>query len=187
MIPTPQDYTAGSPPHLPHSPYSSPLIRRTSSDLYQCIEEHRRISEDVARYIFAQMVEIVQSLLDHGIVHCDLKVGAARTKYVESGLILGLLQDQNFCIDHFWKVCVIVSEFLRGRVAHLSFRSQVKLIDFGSAVIFDPETSRPPLLKGEPIPVSRRRAPLTPSDSQVSSEPAGSPHPRSSRASGTTR
>ncbi|KAK4695709.1 hypothetical protein P7C70_g8500, partial [Phenoliferia sp. Uapishka_3] len=103
-----KDFTAGSPPNTPVSPYSSPLIRRSSSDLYQCIEEHRVLSEDVARYVFAQIVETVQSLLDHGIVHCDLK-------------------DQNFCIDSNWKV---------------------KLIDFGSAVIFDPETSRPPLLKG---------------------------------------
>lgn len=64
--------------------------------------------EEVARYIFARMLETVESLLDHGIVHCDIK-------------------DQNLTVDAQWKV---------------------KLIDFGSAVIFDPETSRPPLLKG---------------------------------------
>ncbi|KAL8283916.1 hypothetical protein RQP46_005348 [Phenoliferia psychrophenolica] len=94
-----RDYTEGSSPHAPvASPYSTPLIRRSSSDLYQCIEENRRIPEDISRYIFAQIVDIVQSLLD-----------------------------QNLTIDSCWKV---------------------KLVDFGSAVIFDPETSRPPLLKG---------------------------------------
>lgn len=39
----------------------------------------------VARYIFAQMLETVESLLDHGIVHCDIK-------------------DQNLTVDAQWKV-----------------------------------------------------------------------------------
>ena len=60
-------------------------------------------------------------------------------------------QDQNFCIDYHWKV---------------------KLIDFGSAVIFDPDTSRPPLLKGTHSP---RR------------EPFADSHPPSTGLVGTRR
>ncbi|KAM0753280.1 kinase-like protein [Meredithblackwellia eburnea MCA 4105] len=95
----------GPTPVYRPSPQALPV---SSSDLYQCLEEHRQLPEVIARYCFAQLIDTVQTLLDHGIIHCDLK-------------------DQNMCIDRNWKV---------------------KLVDFGSAIIFDPETMRPPLLKG---------------------------------------
>lgn len=49
--------------------------RRASYDLFECIEQskHKRLSENQARYIFAQVVEAVHYLNSQGITHCDIK------------------------------------------------------------------------------------------------------------------
>ncbi|KAI0769794.1 kinase-like protein [Trametes elegans] len=49
--------------------------RRPSHDLFECIEQsrHKRLTENQARYIFAQVVEAVYYLDSQGITHCDIK------------------------------------------------------------------------------------------------------------------
>lgn len=84
-------------------PRPAPMERRTSHDLFECIEQHQRFSEDVAAWIFAQIVEAVYYLSALGICHRDIK-------------------DENCVIDSDWNV---------------------KLIDFGSAVISDPRKPAP--------------------------------------------
>ena len=58
-------------------PPSAPpkFSRRPSHDLFECIEQskHKRLSEDEARYVFAQVVEAVYYLESQGITHCDIK------------------------------------------------------------------------------------------------------------------
>ncbi|CAO3664701.1 hypothetical protein G6F70_002627 [Rhizopus microsporus] len=71
------------------------FVRRTSCDLFECIEQHKYFEESNARKIFKQIVECV-AYLDHlGVCHRDIK-------------------DENIVIDQNF---------------------QVKLIDFGSAVL----------------------------------------------------
>ena len=50
-------------------------IRRASHDLFECIEstKSKRFSEDDAKYIFAQVVDVVIYLYNNGITHCDIK------------------------------------------------------------------------------------------------------------------
>ncbi|PWN46347.1 kinase-like protein [Ceraceosorus guamensis] len=81
----------------------APMERRSSCDLFECIEQHSRLSENKARWVFAQIVEAVYHLDTMGITHRDIK-------------------DEN---------CVIDADF------------NVKLIDFGSAVIADPRKPPP--------------------------------------------
>jgi serine/threonine protein kinase len=49
--------------------------RRPSHDLFECIEQspHHRLSEDQARYIFAQIVDAVHYLDQQGVTHRDIK------------------------------------------------------------------------------------------------------------------
>ena len=51
------------------------FTRRASHDLFECIEQskHKRLSENQARYVFAQVVEAVYYLDSQGITHCDIK------------------------------------------------------------------------------------------------------------------
>ncbi|KAI8972200.1 kinase-like protein [Trametes punicea] len=51
------------------------FTRRPSHDLFECIEQskHKRLTENQARYIFAQVVEAVHYLDSQGITHCDIK------------------------------------------------------------------------------------------------------------------
>ncbi|GAA5902924.1 hypothetical protein JCM5296_006332 [Sporobolomyces johnsonii] len=94
------------PPTSPHAlspPRPAPMERRSSCDLFECIEQHSRFDNATAKYVFAQIVEIVHALGQIGICHRDLK-------------------DENVVVD-------------------LNYR--VKLIDFGSAVIFDPRQPPP--------------------------------------------
>lgn len=51
------------------------FTRRPSHDLFECIEQskYKRLSENQARYIFAQVVEAVYYLDSKGITHCDIK------------------------------------------------------------------------------------------------------------------
>ncbi|KAF9163962.1 hypothetical protein DFQ26_001963 [Actinomortierella ambigua] len=49
------------------------LVRRTSCDLFECIEHHSKFSEAQARVIFKQIVECVDYLNSRGICHRDIK------------------------------------------------------------------------------------------------------------------
>lgn len=82
---------------------AAPMERRSSCDLFECIEQHSYFPEDRARWIFAQIVEAVYELGKKGIYHRDIK-------------------DEN---------CVVDRDF------------NVKLIDFGSAVVTDPRRPAP--------------------------------------------
>ncbi|CAD6897508.1 unnamed protein product [Tilletia controversa] len=84
-------------------PRPAPMERRSSCDLFECIEQHSRLSEEQARWVFAQVVEAVFYLDRLGITHRDIK-------------------DEN---------CVVDADF------------NVKLIDFGSAVVSDPRAPAP--------------------------------------------
>ena len=46
-----------------------PMLRRSSCDLFECIEQHSRLSEDQARYVFGQIVDVVYHLASMGICH----------------------------------------------------------------------------------------------------------------------
>lgn len=63
-------------------------IRRPSHDLFECLEQskNKRFTESDAKYIFAQVVEVVDYLDRHGITHCDIK-------------------DENVVVDENLKVC----------------------------------------------------------------------------------
>ncbi|KAK4701687.1 hypothetical protein P7C70_g4542, partial [Phenoliferia sp. Uapishka_3] len=98
-------------PDLVATPVSSPMLsplelspprpvamaRRSSCDLFECIEQHNRFDEKTARFVFRQIVNVVYELGKHGIFHRDIK-------------------DEN----------IVVSDDY-----------EVKLIDFGSAVIYN--------------------------------------------------
>ncbi|KAF8210271.1 kinase-like domain-containing protein, partial [Mycena galopus ATCC 62051] len=58
-------------PVAPRPEYS----RRPSHDLFECIEqsEHKRLSEDQARYVLGQVVDAVYYLDCHGVTHRDIK------------------------------------------------------------------------------------------------------------------
>jgi len=47
--------------------------RRQSHDLFECIEEYQRLSESQARYIFAQVVNVIDYLDGIGVTHRDIK------------------------------------------------------------------------------------------------------------------
>lgn len=49
------------------------MMRHSSCDLFECIEQHSRFSEDTARHVFAQVVEVVYQLGKLGICHRDIK------------------------------------------------------------------------------------------------------------------
>ena len=51
----------------------TPMARRSSCDLFECIEQHKAFPEEIARYVFAQIVEVVWALGKLGIVQRDLK------------------------------------------------------------------------------------------------------------------
>jgi serine/threonine protein kinase len=54
-------------------PRPAPMERRSSCDLFECIEQHSRFDEATAKYVFAQVVEIIYALGQMGICHRDLK------------------------------------------------------------------------------------------------------------------
>ncbi|OZJ06525.1 hypothetical protein BZG36_00544 [Bifiguratus adelaidae] len=55
------------------SPRPGAMTRRTSCDLFECIEEHTRFPEDTARTIFLQIVACIYYLDQIGISHRDIK------------------------------------------------------------------------------------------------------------------
>ena len=68
----------------------TPMARRSSCDLFECVEEHGRFSEEIARSVLSQIVEVVYALGKLGIVHRDLK-------------------DENIVIDANYKVRLSLS------------------------------------------------------------------------------
>lgn len=54
-------------------PKPSLLVRRTSCDLFECIEHHSKLTESQARLIFGQIVDCVHYLNSKGICHRDIK------------------------------------------------------------------------------------------------------------------
>ena len=50
-------------------------LRRPSHDLFECIEQSKdkRLSENQARFVFAQVVEAIHYLDSQGVTHCDIK------------------------------------------------------------------------------------------------------------------
>ena len=66
---------ASVPEHIKNLPsMGRPRLceRRPSQDLFECIENNQ-LSEDQARYVFAQVVAAVSYLHAHGIYHRDIK------------------------------------------------------------------------------------------------------------------
>jgi serine/threonine protein kinase len=102
----------GSPASLP-LPRPAPAIRRSSCDLFECIEQRSKLSENEARYVFAQVVSTCYFLHCHNIYHMDLK-------------------DENLVIDNKLKVRNDLAATCLAIVSRIY--PQVKLIDFGSAV-----------------------------------------------------
>ncbi|KAG0362263.1 hypothetical protein BG005_006249 [Podila minutissima] len=62
-----------SPIEAYEPPKPALLVRRTSCDLFECIEHHSKFSESQARMIFKQIVECVSYLNAKGICHRDIK------------------------------------------------------------------------------------------------------------------
>ena len=54
-------------------PSAPPMLRRSSCDLFECIEQHSRLPEEQARYVFGQVVDAVWYLNQKGICHRDIK------------------------------------------------------------------------------------------------------------------
>ncbi|KZO99011.1 Pkinase-domain-containing protein [Calocera viscosa TUFC12733] len=66
--------TSPFPMHLAPAAGARPTpVRRASYDLFECIERHTRLSEEVARHIFRQVVHAVSYLHVLGIYHRDIK------------------------------------------------------------------------------------------------------------------
>jgi serine/threonine protein kinase len=99
--------------------------------LFECLEQskNKRFSEKDAKFIFAQVVDIVDYLDRHGITHCDIK-------------------DENVVVDkdlrvslHRLSTSTVKTEF------DTPLNKQIKLIDFGSVVVADPSQPRPTYTK----------------------------------------
>ena len=80
LLHTTEPFSSSAEPENLLQPPSNPdarpsFSRRPSYDLFECIEQskHKRLSENNARYVFAQIVEAVYYLDSQGITHCDIK------------------------------------------------------------------------------------------------------------------
>lgn len=73
------------------APRPPKFVRRPSHDLFECIEQsdNKCLSEDQARYVFAQIVDAVDYLDSLGVAHRDIK-------------------DENIVIDENLKVCSVL-------------------------------------------------------------------------------
>ncbi|KAF4567465.1 hypothetical protein EYR40_006468 [Pleurotus pulmonarius] len=75
-LPQPRNNTVKKLDHSKQLAINRPeFSRRPSHDLFECIEqsEHKRLSQDQARYVFKQIVEAVYYLDVQGVSHRDLK------------------------------------------------------------------------------------------------------------------
>lgn len=57
----------------PSAPQPSLMSRRSSCDLFECIEQHTKFNEEQSRMIIGQIVDCIQYLYSRGICHRDLK------------------------------------------------------------------------------------------------------------------
>ncbi|CAE6448937.1 unnamed protein product [Rhizoctonia solani] len=134
-IPTLRRASSSSPhDEIPLGPRGSlPLLaarpqmpRRASYDLFECIEQHERLSEGQAKYIFAQVVETVWYLDSIGITHRDIK-------------------DENLVIDREFKVkfidfgSAVIRDVRKPPPTYTSF--------FGTVTFASPGENKPLLLK----------------------------------------
>lgn len=55
-------------------PRPAPMLRRSSCDLFECIERHSRLPEDQAKFVFAQIVDVVNYLASYGIYHRESRL-----------------------------------------------------------------------------------------------------------------
>ncbi|KDE02763.1 CAMK protein kinase [Microbotryum lychnidis-dioicae p1A1 Lamole] len=99
---------------------SMPMMRRSSSsDLFECIEQHSHFNEPTARFLFAQIVDAVYDLRKRGITHRDLK-------------------DENIVVDAAG--CVKIIDF--GSALHFRTSEPVPMCNrfFGTVSSASPET-----------------------------------------------
>lgn len=117
--------SAGLSPSCPR-PSQPAFFRRPSHDLFECIEQSKdkRLSESQARFVFAQIVEAVHYLDSQGVTHCDIK-------------------DENILVDNYLNVRFHTPSLLLPTPMLTWVSLQVKLVDFGSAVVVDPSEPRP--------------------------------------------
>ncbi len=82
-------------------PSSVPSIRKSSVDLFECIDAHHRIPLETCRYIFSQIAVAVYYLDKKGVVHRDLKDenvvvdGDYRVKLIDFGSASIIAKDPN--------------------------------------------------------------------------------------------
>jgi serine/threonine protein kinase len=72
-VSSPTLFSASLPSLELSPPKAAPMLRRTSCDLFECIEQHSRFSEETSKFVFAQIVEVVWALGKIGICHRDIK------------------------------------------------------------------------------------------------------------------
>ncbi|KAF8930601.1 kinase-like domain-containing protein [Dissophora ornata] len=102
-------------------PKASLLVRRTSCDLFECIEHHSKFSESQARLIFKQIVECVDYLNSRGICHRDIKDenividNDFRVKLIDFGSAVIIPRPQGKLFDRFYGTINYASpEILKG-------------------------------------------------------------------------
>lgn len=91
------------------------MMRRASCDLFECIEQHSRLPEQYAKYVFAQLIDVVGCLHYNGFVHRDLK-------------------DENIVIDDKYRVKLI--DF--GSTYLFDYRQETQNLSrfFGQSLLF---------------------------------------------------
>lgn len=109
--PSPDSPLTATPSPVINSPVLPEIGRRPSHDLFECIEQFKRLPEAKAKYVFAQVVDIVWYLHSMGIVHRDIK-------------------DENLVVDKEFKVPG-VSSVLRGSVLtpNTTSRSSLSILE----------------------------------------------------------
>ncbi|KAI9088834.1 kinase-like domain-containing protein [Phlyctochytrium arcticum] len=113
-----------APASPPLSPMMMPkLTRRPSMDLFECIEQHDRLSESQARFVFRQIISAIKHLHALGIVHRDIK-------------------DENILVDEQFRVKLI--DF--GSAAFIPQQPTAKLFDRFLGTI---QYASPEILRGE--------------------------------------
>lgn len=89
-------------------PKSALLVRRTSCDLFECIEHHSKFTEIQARVIFKQIVDCVHYLNSRGICHRDIKDenividNDFRVKLIDFGSAVIIPKPQGKVFDRFY-------------------------------------------------------------------------------------
>ena len=73
VLPFVAEPESDEPDTLPPTMQPAPLIRRPSSDLFECIEQYSFLTEDQARHVFKQIASAVAHLHQLRIVHRDIK------------------------------------------------------------------------------------------------------------------